>query len=54
MENPQRVVLVLMEILTREILGELSKYLVAEHIYRNVKVKHLSKDSSVKILGYLY
>lgn len=51
MENPQRVVLVLMETLTREILGELSKYLVAEHIYRNVTIKHLSTDS--KNLGLL-
>lgn len=54
MENPQRVVLVLMETLTRKIFGELSKYLVAEHIYRNVKIRQLAKDSSVKLWDYLY
>jgi hypothetical protein len=37
-----------METFTSEILGELSKNLVAEHIYRNVKIKQLSKDNSVK------
>lgn len=53
MENPQRVVLVLMETLTRKSLGELSKY-VADHIYRDVKIKQLAKDSSVKLRDYLY
>lgn len=54
MENPQRVVLVLIETLTRKSLGELSKYLVADHIYRDVKIKQLAKDSSVKLRDYLY
>lgn len=45
--------LILMETLTREILGKLSTYLAAEHIYRNVKIKRLSKDNSVKNFGYL-